>query len=403
MRSSQRLWLLLLWLLLSALVTIALFTASRSAIEKAVAQSVQRHLLLTLDESLFGTASNRGNDEEGLQRFGQQLNADLKNLVQTRWFSVWQECVVALERIDNVNINGQAASDQSGDSTIKIGLLRNQLEREIAIRLSCARNGGVSAGIAGMLGLLLFGIGYAFPPPLSKTHRQWINYLIERGYSGAQAFDLVRGYDASRLTLNPTQLVALEQLHDSEQRNFARALDVAIDPRVAALDQVAIDWLVLGLRREPGNLPGALALAQAQDSVVIDLPGMKLTIRGLVVPTSGTPLFYYAWYAKSRLGGEGWITNPASNRPDRAAGDELVQLMSRYDGHARAINDLERSGLKARTLDQNRSKLKDEIVAVLGEQLAEAYLFEASKHPDGIHTRYRLRVHGHHIRIVDPA
>ena len=77
--------------------------------------------------------------------------------------------------------------------------------------------------------------------------------------------------------------------------------------------------------------------------------------------------------------------------------------MSRYDGHARAINDLERTGLKARTLDQNRSKIKDEIVAILGEELADAYLFETSKHPDGMHTRYRLRVAAHAIRIVDGA
>ena len=61
-----------------------------------------------------------------------------------------------------------------------------------------------------------------------------------------------------------------------------------------------------------------------------------------------------------RLRGDGSITNPASNRPDPVLGRDLVELMSRYEGHARAINDLERTGLKARTLDQNRSKIKDD-------------------------------------------
>ena len=111
-------------------------------------------------------------------------------------------------------------------------------------------------------------------------------------------------------------------------------------------------------------------------------------------------MFYYAWYAMHRVSGDGWITNPASNRPDTVLARELVELMSRYDGHAKAINDLERTGLKARTLDQNRSKIKDEIVAALGEKLARAYLFEASKHPDGIHMRYRLHVDSRHIRII---
>ncbi len=127
---------------------------------------------------------------------------------------------------------------------------------------------------------------------------------------------------------------------------------------------------------------------------------MKLSIRGLNVPISGTPLFYYAWYAMSRLSGDGWITNPASNRPDPVLGRQLVDLMSRFDGHAKAINDLERTGLKARTLDQNRSKIKDDMVAALGEKLARAYLFEASKHPDGIHMRYRLHVDPRHIHII---
>jgi hypothetical protein len=157
---------------------------------------------------------------------------------------------------------------------------------------------------------------------------------------------------------------------------------------------------LLGLRGDPDRVAGALELASATDSVEINLHEMKLNIRGLHVPISGTPLFYYAWYAMSRVRGDGWITNPASNRPDLVLGQELVDLMSRFDGHARAINDLERGGLKAKTLDQNRSKIKDEIVAALGEELARTYLFEASKHPDGIHMRYRLQVDSHQIRII---
>jgi hypothetical protein len=401
MHHSQRSWLIAIWLLLSALLAVVLFTASKSLMDTAVARSVQQHLSLALDESLFGSTQDRGNDEESLQRIGRQLNVDLQQLVDTRWFSPLRDCVVRLQRIDNVIIEGKPGEDQTRDRVIGFTLLRNQLDRDIALGISCTRNGWVAAGIGGFLGLLFVAIGYALPPPLSKAHRQWINYLLERGYSGAQAFDLIRGVDASRLALNATQMAILERLHDNEQRNFAQAFEVVIDPRVAALDEAEVDWLVLGLSREPGNLDAALELAHAEDSVVIDLPAMALAIRGLPVPTSGTPLFYYAWYAKWRLDGEGWITNPASNRPDRVAGEELILLMSRFDGHARAINDLERVGLKARTLDQNRSKIKDEIVAVLGERLAEVYLFEASRHPDGIHTRYRLRVPGGRIRVVD--
>lgn len=402
MRNSRRLRLIGIWLLLSSVLTTVMMTASRFIIEKVVVARVSEHLSLTLDEALFGTAQDRGNDKEGLQRVGQQLNADLQHLVVTRWYSPQRDCAVRLERIDDVALDGESAGKATGQ-TLGFTLLRNQLDRAMAVNLSCSPNWGVAAAVSAFLGLLFAAIGWAFPPPLSKVHRQWINYLLERGYSGEQAFDLIRGYNASDLSLNAVQFATLEQLHDGGQRNFAAVLDVVTDARVAALDEAAVDWLMLGLRREPGDLDAALDLARAHDAVVIDLAAMTLSIRGLPVPTSGTPLFYYAWYAKSRLGGEGWITNPATNRPDAAAGRELIDLMSRFDGHARAINDLERAGLKARTLDQNRSKIKEEIVAALGENLAEAYLFEASKHPDGVHTRYRLRVHGHRIQIIDPA
>ena len=79
---------------------------------------------------------------------------------------------------------------------------------------------------------------------------------------------------------------------------------------------------------------------------------------------------------------------------------EIAALMSAHGGHGRAINDLEQTGLKARTLDQNRNKIKDEIVAVLGEELATKYLFEADRHEDGIHQRYRLRLDAALIDVI---
>ncbi len=283
---------------------------------------------------------------------------------------------------------------------ISFSLPRNEIEREIVVGLSCSPSWQGAGAISAFLGFLFLVISLIFPPPLSKAHRQWINYLLERGYSGMEAFDIVHRYAASSLVMNAAQLECLEHMHDSEQRNFGSVLKVVTDDRVAALGEVEVDWFLLGLRGDPDRVSGALELASATDSVEIDLHEMRLSIRGLNIPISGTPLFYYAWYAMHRLGGDGWITNPASNRPDTVLARELVELMSRYDGHAKAINDLERTGLKARTLDQNRSKIKDEIVAALGEKLARAYLFEASKHPDGIRMRYRLHVDSRHIRII---
>jgi hypothetical protein len=392
-RHSQRL--ALIWLLLSILLAIFVFAASQSVLENAVQEQVRRHLALTLDESHFGNAQNGGNDRGALQYIGRQMNIALQNMVLNRWYSAQKNCVVRLQRVDDVVIDEEPAR-----RNITFSLLRNQVEREVVVGLSCSSNWWVAVGALSLLGLLFVAITFLFPPPLSQVHRQWINFLLERGYTGAEAFAIISRYDATRLTLSPVQLACLEQLHDSEQRNFSWVLGVVTDSRVAALGDDEVDWFLLGLRSEPGSITGALDLATAEDSVVIDLNEMTLSVRGLNVPLSGTPLFYYAWYAMARVNGDGWITNPASNRPDLVGAQELIRLMSSFDGHARAINDLEMTGLKARTLDQNRGKIKDDIVAVLGEKLAGAYHFDASKHPDGIHMRYRLHVEGRHIQII---
>jgi hypothetical protein len=395
MKTSHQQRLVLVWLLLSALLSAFLLVASQSKIESAVREQIRRHLLLTLDESNFGNTQNKVNDKAALQGIGKQINAAMQNLVRNHWYSARKSCDVRLQTLDGVTIDGTPVRRH-----FTFTLPRNQIEREVVVGLSCSPNWVIFVGAAGVLGLLFLVINVLLPPPVTKIQRQWIDYLLARGYGEAEAVAIIRRYNTTRIDMSPAQLQCLEQLHNTELRNIAQALEVVTDERVAALGEDEIDWFLLGLSRDPGNLAGALTLARAEDSVVIDLNEMSLSIRGLNVPMSGTPLFYYAWYAMQRLQGEGWITNPASNRPDRLVARELINLMSRFDGHARAINDLEQSGLKARTLDQNRSKIKDDIGATLGESLAKAYLFEARKHPDGIQMSYRLSVDAARIQLV---
>jgi hypothetical protein len=395
MQIEHRQRLILLWLLLSALLAAFLFIASEMVLKENIEEHMKRHLLMTLDESHFGNAQNRSNDREALKRIGQQINGAMQAMVGDHWYSAHKDCVVRLQRIDDVVID-----DGHARESIVFGVLRNQTEREVVVGMSCSENGWAAAAICGFLGVFFIAITVFFPPPLLKVHQRWINYLLGQGYSGQQAFDIVSRYDASQLVLSPSQLRCLERLHEGEKHNFSWVLSVVTDDRVAALTENEVDWLLVKLKSESDNLSDALVLATRGDSIVIDLNEMELTVRGLPVPVSRTPLFYYAWYALSRAAGDGWITNPASNRPDLAVGQELAKLMDRYGGHAKAINDLEQAGLKARTLDQNRSKVKDDIVAVLGETLAQPYLFDASKHPDGARMRYRLHMEPDQIHIV---
>ena len=66
--------------------------------------------------------------------------------------------------------------------------------------------------------------------------------------------------------------------------------------------------------------------------------------------------------------------------------------MQHYGGHGKAINDLQSNGLKAKTLDQNRSKIKDELVSVLGETLAADYLFETARDAQSGRSKYRIKL-----------
>ena len=246
-RHSQRL--ALIWLLLSILLTVLIFAASQSVLQDAVQEQVRRHLLLTLDEAHFGNAQDGENDKAALQRIGQQMNTALQDLVVNRWYAPQKECVVRLRRIDDVTIN-----DETMQKDISFSLPRNQIEREIVVGLSCSPSWQGAGAISAFLGFLFLVISLIFPPPLSKAHRQWINYLLERGYSGMEAFDIVHRYAASSLVMNATQLVCLEHMHDSEQRNFGSVLKVVTDDRVAALGEVEVDWFLLGLRGDPDRV-----------------------------------------------------------------------------------------------------------------------------------------------------
>jgi len=387
--ASQRLRLVALWCVASALLVAVIYPAGGWALRGQLEEAVRRHLLLTLDESYFSSAQNRVDDRAALARIGGAINRDLQGIVQDRIFAPHRDCAVELQRIDGVAIDARPLPWQ-----LAFSLPRNQIERPVQLGVACAVNPLPGAAAALLLGALFVLIAARVPPPLGRAQRRWIGQLTAQGYSAARAFELVSACGAAQLDLNPAQQRCLERLHDPARGNFERALAIAADARVAVLDATGLDWLALGLQRQPGDLTAALQLAAAPDTVDIDLRAMTLHLHSLPVPMGGTPFFYYAWYAMQRRDGDGWVTNPASNRPDRAVGGELAALMERYDGHARAINDLRQAGLKARTLDQNRSKIKEDIVAVLGETLAEAFLFEASRHPDGSHTRYRLRVEG---------
>ncbi len=177
------------------------------------------------------------------------------------------------------------------------------------------------------------------------------------------------------------------------------------NPAVYSLSDEQLGWLSWAAHAGY-DIVEAIAIAKADPGIAFDAQHSSVTIHGVTIELQATPFIYYYWYALCRVRSDepeykdGWFTNPPSNRPDRDNADKLINIMTAFGGHKKAINDLEAKGLRAKTLDQNRSKLKDELTAALGEELAATYLFEVKRDVQTARYRYRLSIEPTAIKLL---
>ena len=75
-------------------------------------------------------------------------------------------------------------------------------------------------------------------------------------------------------------------------------------------------------------------------------------------------------------------------------------MFEKYGGHAKAASEPQEKGLRAKTLDQNRSKIKDELVRHLCEELALPYLFDVQRDLRTARFNYRISLAPEFIKIV---
>ncbi|WP_329353502.1 hypothetical protein [Vibrio natriegens] len=136
-------------------------------------------------------------------------------------------------------------------------------------------------------------------------------------------------------------------------------------------------------------------------SFLVNSGNVEVRVNDVMIPMSTTPAIYWLWYAKKRMthSNDGWVLNPPSNRPSQSLAAELITLMENYGGHGRAISELKQNGLKAKTLDQNRNKIKDALVNSLGESFIEQFGFESDKQEDNTQSIYRLKISPNDISI----
>lgn len=365
-------WLLAggLWLGLLLLVALAYLTALQK-----LGTELKHQLPEVVNKAL---EDHHGFQQKVVPYLLEQLNADLALIPIQPASLLISHCSAALSQI------GEGAAPKDSQA---MQWLSGTHQRFASVELQCTVNSAGIAVIATLVMLLLVGLLWFVPAPVSMQREKFIAKAVQSGADIAEALALsvpLQGVVAEQRLLFLNQL--LEQ-HFS----FADAMALALCSSEHWDPHCDLQWLKLGWRTYPTDCAKAFQIAKAPAVLEFQLSDSCIVVHGIQIELPRTPLLYYYWYASQRLKtAEGWVLNPASNKPDQLLAQDIIVLMEQWQGHKKAIQDLQEQGLKAKTLDQNRSKIRDELVSVLGPELAHPYLFDSQKSVRTGRFSYRL-------------
>ena len=324
----------------------------------------------------------------------QRINTDLRKLNPQKLLSPLTQC-----RARVLQLRGNPYTDalQPGavDRHVLLDWQLGEQQESLTLGLDCKVNWPVALSLPFGLAMLALFIAAQILPPLPPGQRQIFDGLIASGISRDRALELSR----QQRLYSPTKQQALSMLLEQGCEPL-EALRSVSGRQLESAD--CLQWLKLALELLPGQCAAALDIAEAPPHLHFDTGQMRVWAHGVEISLPATPYFYYLWYAGRRArdhSDEGWFVNPPSNRPDHDSAKELSELMESLGGHQKAINDLQEKGLRAKTLDQNRSKIKDEVTRLLGEELAAPYLFELERDHRTARSKYRLAALPQHILI----
>lgn len=349
--------------------------------------ALQQQLQEVLPPAIMKAAVNRVDHNDMTRFLATRIDQDLAQIRPGTAIGQIQHCHASV-----LSLQGQAFSTPvPGDEILQIDWQLNNGAREsLQLNVACHMDWPrllASQFALALAGLLLIGV---LPVPLTERRRYWMKRFIAAGEEPARARKLSRNADAC----SDMQREILSLLLEQPGVQVEEAIQWAERPEAAHLQPRQLSWFALALKHCQGDTHQALTVAGSEPTLRFMPEKTAVCCHGVTVSLPSTPFFYYYWYATLRVeaGEDGWFSNPAANRPDKQAAGGLVALMERHGGHARAIKELREKGLRAKILDQNRSKLKDELEAVLGETLAADFLFEQQRDSRTARYLYRLQL-----------
>ncbi|MBU2870956.1 hypothetical protein [Colwellia sp. E2M01] len=262
----------------------------------------------------------------------------------------------------------------------------------------------------------------SLPPPKSASHKSWL-LLFKKLYID----DDVANQLSSKLNVDLTQ----KYYHDLQKGNawlkdvledflndkrIQQELNIAefvlwfikknhqqcqAQQENKAFNDVSLKKLKAALLQPNLNYDQSYLLAKEPCELSFNIDLLTVSANNIEIPLAKTPFFYYLYYAYLRVEDihSGWLINPSVNTPDFDSAKKLLVLLNNYNGHSKSINELETHGLRAKTVDQNRNKIKEAFIAQLGEELSQNYLFEQVRDTRTGRFKYRLELNIEHILL----
>lgn len=374
-------------ILLCSLLTLTTLNYQLSL--NSAASKLEQELAKALPEKIIGAGINDSHHEILNDFLVSRINQDLASIPIKGRFTSIQYCQAQVQSLYGKSYN----SPDSAMRTITLRWSVNEHPHSMSLALHCQANWPSLLFSQFILALFSAAMLTTISKPLQTANKHLVSVLIANGRSRSDAMSLIAVTNHS----SPEQIQALNIVVENTPQHTATLLTCLKDGGLKNISADQLTWFNHALQTYPEQLDEAIRICLAPPTLSLYPATGRVVIHGIEIKLPATPFFYYFWYARRRQknidNSDGWFINPPSNRADRNVDSELIALMQQYGGHYKAINDLEEKGLRAKTLDQNRSKIKDELIQVLGETLAAPYLFDMERDPQTARFKYRLATH----------
>lgn len=392
--------------LITVLGYVAAFLIAETRVRAHVSDQLRPVIDMSLTDYLFGVKGRRSHDREAVKGLIEQVNANLENLNSS---SIWSPVNVDFVRLVSIASVTSAKFDEHNTMAhirnFSFSIFRAEKTRMIVGEVAFSPNWMWVALWGVFVLIVVFGFTLFFPAPLRGFQGTFYLYLKERGVVEKEALRLARLSKSENKFTDP-QWGLMNQLlgHLGEVESDIEAiLDIVENSEDLFRKRESRQWFDLGLEKGRG-LEYALELARSEDKIEYTANSRELRLRGLSLRMPKAPLLYYIWYLEYRLQGDGWVSNPRTNKRDEKYGETLENLADKIFKNKiddRILASIQ-NGVTAKTLNDMRSKIKKEITNIIPEDLAKIYLVDDSRpsrsNPGG--KDFRVGINPKNIHII---